>query len=115
MLLRDADRPAARRSGRRPRAPPDRDRNRLLARAGAIAARVLPGARGALEPPPRQARHRGLPARGCMPRLRLVPLRAEARRRDLIYTTLITYPQAIVLGLLQGVSELFPISSLGHS
>ncbi len=28
---------------------------------------------------------------------------------------LITYPQAIVLGLLQGVSELFPVSSLGHS
>jgi undecaprenyl-diphosphatase len=28
---------------------------------------------------------------------------------------LISYPQAIVLGLLQGVSELFPISSLGHS
>ncbi|HEY6837077.1 MAG TPA: undecaprenyl-diphosphate phosphatase [Gaiellaceae bacterium] len=28
---------------------------------------------------------------------------------------LITYGQAIVLGLLQGVSELFPISSLGHS
>jgi undecaprenyl-diphosphatase len=28
---------------------------------------------------------------------------------------LITYPQAILLGLLQGVSELFPISSLGHS
>jgi undecaprenyl-diphosphatase len=28
---------------------------------------------------------------------------------------LITYPQAIILGLLQGVSELFPISSLGHS
>lgn len=27
----------------------------------------------------------------------------------------ITYFQAIVLGLLQGVSELFPISSLGHS
>jgi undecaprenyl-diphosphatase len=33
----------------------------------------------------------------------------------LIFTALITYPQAIVLGLLQGVSELFPISSLGHS
>jgi undecaprenyl-diphosphatase len=32
-----------------------------------------------------------------------------------IAATLITYPQAIVLGLLQGVSELFPISSLGHS
>ena len=28
---------------------------------------------------------------------------------------LITYPQAIVIGLLQGVSELFPISSLGHT
>ena len=28
---------------------------------------------------------------------------------------LITYGQAILLGLLQGVTELFPISSLGHS
>lgn len=27
----------------------------------------------------------------------------------------ISYFQAIVLGLLQGVAELFPISSLGHS
>jgi undecaprenyl pyrophosphate phosphatase UppP len=27
----------------------------------------------------------------------------------------ISYAQAIVLGLLQGASELFPISSLGHS
>src|SRR5258705_3183646 len=27
----------------------------------------------------------------------------------------ISYFQAIVLGLLQGISELFPISSLGHS
>ena len=33
----------------------------------------------------------------------------------MIATTLITYGQAIVLGLLQGVTELFPISSLGHS
>jgi undecaprenyl-diphosphatase len=32
-----------------------------------------------------------------------------------IAAALITYPQAIVMGLLQGVSELFPISSLGHS
>jgi undecaprenyl-diphosphatase len=32
-----------------------------------------------------------------------------------IATELITYPQAIVLGLLQGVAELFPVSSLGHS
>ena len=33
----------------------------------------------------------------------------------MIVSTLITYGQAVVLGLLQGVSELFPISSLGHS
>ncbi len=33
----------------------------------------------------------------------------------LVATQLITYGQAIVLGLLQGVTELFPISSLGHS
>ena len=26
-----------------------------------------------------------------------------------------TYPEAIVVGLLQGVTELFPVSSLGHS
>jgi undecaprenyl-diphosphatase len=32
-----------------------------------------------------------------------------------IVAVLISYPRAIVLGLLQGVSELFPISSLGHS
>src|SRR5579864_7654027 len=28
---------------------------------------------------------------------------------------MITYFQALVLGILQGISELFPISSLGHS
>ncbi|HST25947.1 MAG TPA: undecaprenyl-diphosphate phosphatase [Gaiellaceae bacterium] len=33
----------------------------------------------------------------------------------MILGALISYPQAIVLGLLPGVSELFPISSLGHS
>ena len=33
----------------------------------------------------------------------------------MILADLITYPQAILLGLLQGVSELFPVSSLGHS
>ena len=33
----------------------------------------------------------------------------------MILATLITYTQAIILGLLQGVSELFPVSSLGHS
>ena len=33
----------------------------------------------------------------------------------MILASLISYPQAIVLGLLQGVAELFPISSLGQS
>src|SRR5437588_7143182 len=32
-----------------------------------------------------------------------------------IASTLITYFQAIVLGVLQGVSELFPVSSPGHA
>jgi len=32
-----------------------------------------------------------------------------------IVVSLISYPQAILLGLLQGVTELFPVSSLGHS
>src|SRR5258706_2765739 len=50
-----------------------------------------------------------------MPRVRLVPHRPETRQHGLILAALISYPQAIVLGLLQGFSELFPISSLGHS
>jgi len=32
-----------------------------------------------------------------------------------VVLALVSYPQAILLGLLQGFSELFPISSLGHS
>src|SRR6266536_6360498 len=30
-------------------------------------------------------------------------------------TPAMTYPEAAVIGLLQGVTELFPVSSLGHS
>jgi undecaprenyl-diphosphatase len=46
----------------------------------------------------------------------VVPDRAEAHDdRHVILAALISYPRAIVLGLLQGVSELFPVSSLGHS
>src|SRR5437899_7114059 len=30
-------------------------------------------------------------------------------------TTALSYLQAVVIGLLQGVTELFPVSSLGHS
>ena len=29
--------------------------------------------------------------------------------------TPLTYPEAAIIGLLQGVTELFPVSSLGHS
>jgi undecaprenyl-diphosphatase len=32
-----------------------------------------------------------------------------------VATSLITYFQAVILGLLQGISELFPVSSLGHT
>ncbi len=28
---------------------------------------------------------------------------------------LMTYPEAMVVGLIQGVTELFPVSSLGHN
>ena len=28
---------------------------------------------------------------------------------------MISYPQAVIFGLIQGITELFPISSLGHS
>lgn len=36
--------------------------------------------------------------------------------RNLVYTpNMLSYAQAAVLGLLQGVTELFPISSLGHA
>ncbi len=41
----------------------------------------------------------------------MVPERASEKK----VARLISYWQAIVLGLLQGVSELFPVSSLGHS
>ena len=39
----------------------------------------------------------------------MAPASRPARRPPL------TYIQAIILGLLQGVTELFPISSLGHA
>lgn len=47
----------------------------------------------------------------------MVRVRVEehAGSRVVIIASLLSYGQAIVLGLLQGVSELFPISSLGHS
>jgi undecaprenyl-diphosphatase len=45
----------------------------------------------------------------------VVPDGTEARSGLVIAASLISYGQAIVLGLLQGFSELFPISSLGHS
>src|SRR5258707_9527832 len=49
----------------------------------------------------------------CTPGSR--PARSPGPPRSLVLAAFITYPQAIALGLLQGVSELFPVSSLGHS
>src|SRR5262249_55676382 len=66
--------------------------------------------------PSHQARHRRVPARDRLFRLRLVPKRPEAHSSGgVILLDLISYPRAIILGLLQGVTELFPISSLGHT
>src|SRR4029079_5273510 len=94
--------------------PSHHRRNRLLGRAGEIPAGLFPGARGRIRASSREARDRGVPGRSRVPRVRVVPHRAEARSY-VIVAELISYPQAIVLGLLQGFSELFPISSLGHS
>src|SRR5207245_7026633 len=66
---------------------------------------------------PRAAPDRVVPRRARVPCLRLVPHRAEEAHGAcrVILASLISYPRAVVLGLLQGVSELFPVSSLGHS
>jgi len=50
----------------------------------------------------------------------VVPDRAKAVEelrtdRVILLASLISYPRAIILGAIQGVSELFPISSLGHA
>src|SRR3977135_72087 len=47
----------------------------------------------------------------CYGRRRYAPVDGAGERR----LPMISYFQAIVIGLLQGVTELFPISSLGHS
>src|SRR5262249_4524810 len=91
-------------------------RRRLLGRAGEVAAELLPGARRGVEPPSHEARDRSVPPRDRLLRLRLVQDRPEAHRPGhVIVLSLISYPRAIILGALQGVAELFPISSLGHS
>src|SRR5262249_24888531 len=95
----------------RDRNRPDRRCSDLLGRARQVAARLLPRPGERLEPPPHEARHCRIHPRPRLPCLRLVPERAEEEKDD----GLISYWQAIVLGLLQGFSELFPISSLGHS
>src|SRR5207244_3676756 len=84
---------------------------------------LFPGARVAwLGPPSRQARDSGDLPRARLLRLRLVPDRPASSARGptrLVVAAggqhLITYFQAIVIGLLQGMTELFPISSLGHA
>src|SRR5206468_2121357 len=76
---------------------------------------LVPRTRGRLEPSSRQARDRSAAGRPRCAGLRLVPDRSAPSIASVILASLISYPQAIVLGLLQGVSELFPVSSLGHS
>ena len=72
-----------------------------------------------VEPPPREARHRRVPRRSsrCFVSPGSTPGRKPPQQRPTPADSpsLISYGQAIVLGLLQGVSELFPVSSLGHS
>src|SRR5262249_49838874 len=91
---------------------------RLGGGAGGVAAVLDPRARGRFGPPSREARDRVVPARSRPSDLRLVPDRQEGHGRALEFVIAasepITYFQAIVLGLLQRVSELFPLSSPGH-
>ncbi len=76
----------------------------------------FPGHQAGVEPSPREARDRLAAPGAGRARLRLVPDRPEADvSSGVILAALISYPRAIILGLLQGVSELFPISSLGHA
>src|SRR4029077_454250 len=110
--------PCPHRPRRRDRPRPDGGRCRLLGRTGRIAPVVGARARCGLGAPPRQARPRCIPARRRTACLRVVPDGPEARAQrggGVIVAATITYFQAVVLGLLQGVTELFPISSLGHS
>ena len=114
---RDAERPPARRSRRRRRHRPDRDRGRLLGRAGeARCPSFFPGHQaGSSHHHVKHGIAAFLVGLACFvfAWFRTGPKRKTAAR--VILAALITYPQAIILGLLQGVSELFPVSSLGHS
>src|SRR4029079_16888778 len=70
-------------------------------------------ARGGIDAPPREARPRGLPARGRGVRAGVVPLRPAALCG--LVADRISCGRPVLLGLLRGASELFPVSSLGHS
>src|SRR5262249_8692311 len=104
-----------RHSRRDPRCRPHRDRVRVLDRARRLRPVLLPRPPGGGPSPPREAPSPGLPRRARAARLRVVPDRQEDRLLVVVAASLISYSQAVILGLLQGVSELFPISSLGQS
>src|SRR5271165_3013849 len=53
--------------------------------------------------------------RGYHDQERGLGLVARLRQREGTMYAHITFPEAIVVGLIQGVTELFPVSSLGHS
>src|ERR1700730_8722183 len=63
---------------------------------------------------PRRARRRGRAAQGATPRPpgSVTPRQAQGERAGMSH---LTFLEAAVVGLVQGVSEMFPVSSLGHS
>src|SRR6185312_3135016 len=90
-------------------------RHRVFRAAGRIAAVLLPRPGRRRCRPSLQARHRRAGGGAGAVRLRLVPEQAEGRGVKGRLCTVISYLQAILLGALQGVAELFPVSSLGHT
>ena len=45
----------------------------------------------------------------------LAPMTHLAQSAPAVHPTHLTYAEAGVVGLLQGITELFPVSSLGHA
>ena len=104
-------------SGRRGRRA-HRAGGRVLGRAGELASIVHPRPRARLRPPPCQARDRRVLRRAALLVYAWFQTGVPSQSKNLflvIPRSVISYWQAIILGLLQGVTELFPISSLGHS